>query len=436
VSARACRSPTDLVVWLPGLGDLAAAYGADIRSVVMPVMLARLSAFGLVPQAFSYPDNLVIAPFKADSRTWFRNIKDESRFLQWVQAEISRDPIVHDGESLYLQVDMGLLHSGKPIHGIELQEYSDGGRGAFWSVGRSPFLADWRRSYLADMRLAGQLLEDLRAGRLSLAFQPISLLDGSAEGCLYSEALLRRSESEPSAGYALPEAITALERLGLIGRLDQSVVWTVVRALERHPDQRLGCNVSAMSLRDDAWWRVLLDYLGMHRHLARRLTLEITETSAVSQSKDVFALIAGLRVRGTRIALDDVGVGYTTWEFMAYTRPDVVKIDRSILTRSCSLRHSPDVLRNLVRVCADYSPCVVIEGIETDAEMSAAKYAGAQGVQGYLIGRPSLHPPTWLGQTSVCVTDAYVPTCATHPDFPIPPPPRTTELRRIEGKNG
>lgn len=420
MSARVFPRPTDVMVWLPGLSDLWAAYGADIRTVVISVVLARLEACGLAPQAFDHPDGLIFARVEGESWQRFPSIKDESGFTQWVQAEISRDPIVHGGQILYVHAEVVFSHDGESFSDVELEKASEHGFGGQWPVQRSSLLANRRRNYLADMNLAGQLLDDLGAERLCLAFQPIvALAESGQNACLYREALLRRSEKAPSATYALPQAIAAMERLGLVRRLDRSVVWTVVRALERHPDQRLGCNVSAMSLRDDAWWRVLLSYLRSRHDIASRLTLEITETSEVNQSEDVFALVAAVQVCGTRIALDDIGVGNTTWDFLARARPDVAKIDRSILTRSRSLGYSPDVLRNLVRVCADYSPCVVVEGIETDMEMSGARYAGAQAVQGYLIARPSLYPD-WLGPEPLCVADAYAPAWDPRHAIPLP----------------
>src|SRR5256885_14601176 len=95
---------------------------------------------------------------------------------------------------------------------------------------------------------------------LALAFQPVTLLEpagmaggGSGAGAgrtLYHECLLRRSVFSAYDNYAVPHAIEALERLGLAARLDRSVLWSVIGALEMETGHSLGCNLSAASFCD------------------------------------------------------------------------------------------------------------------------------------------------------------------------------------------
>ena len=258
------------------------------------------------------------------------------------------------------------------------------------------------------MQGAVALLDDLRAGKLALAFQPIMSLDEDGErACLYSEALLRRRQEENESSHAGPDAIETLERLGWIPRLDCSVVWTIVRLLERHPTQRIGCNVSALSIYDDAWWRALLAYLKENPSLARRFTLEITETGFIGDLDEARGLIASLRATGVRIAVDDVSADNRALELLSYLRADIAKIDRSVLRIDGSLSlPDPDLLPKLITACAGYSPYVVVEGIENAIELRAACRAGAQGIQGFLIERPDLRP-AWLQQAPAVVMDAY-----------------------------
>jgi FOG: EAL domain len=257
--------------------------------------------------------------------------------------------------------------------------------------------ASWQQHASAeDGWLIADILRDLEAGRLLLAFQPVRIFNGVG-GCfdVYSEALLRRAPSPDQPAESAEQAILALERMGMCNRLDRAVLWTVISLLEAHPDIRLACNISAHSLRDEPWWRPLIHYLGCDSTVARRLIVEITETSPGVDHAAALALLGSLRERGVRIAIDDFGMGHGTLEFLARVRADIVKVDRAILRRTRDVRFSPDVLRNLVRLCADYAPCVVVEGVESAGEMRAARYSGADGVQGYHIERPSLRP-AWL----------------------------------------
>ncbi|WP_024888758.1 EAL domain-containing protein [Luteimonas huabeiensis] len=253
-----------------------------------------------------------------------------------------------------------------------------------------------------DRTLAAELLDDLIHRRLVLAFQPVRRLAAAdASACLYEEALLRRAGERDDAP---AEAIRALERQGAIAQLDRSVLWSVIQTLARHPGQCLGANISAASLRAEAWWQAPLRYLGAHPRVARRLTVEITETAPVRHPIEALSLIAGLQARGVRVALDDLGAGHATLAFLARSRADLAKIDRSVLFRP------PDALRELVRACADHCPCVVVEGIESEADLAAARHAGAHAAQGFHVGRPTTTPP-WLTGPAVTVSPVEPASC-------------------------
>ncbi|WP_186027496.1 EAL domain-containing protein [Burkholderia gladioli] len=261
-----------------------------------------------------------------------------------------------------------------------------------------------------DVWAAADLLSALTSGRLLLAFQPvIALREFGAQGTvLYDEALLRITEggSVNSGVISSAESVGALERLGWVERLDFSVVGAVIGLLQHQPGIRLGCNISAASLREGTEWTSLLAHLDTHPDVARRLTLEITETSPLTRVTDAMALIVMLREQGVRIAIDDLGAGFTTFEFLSCCQPDVVKIDRSVVLRACDPQAPVHLLRNLVRMCADYSACVVVEGVETEPQWEAACIAGAHAVQGYLFACPKLQP-LWLNRAPVVVQEGF-----------------------------
>ncbi|MGS1053423.1 EAL domain-containing protein [Burkholderia glumae] len=259
-----------------------------------------------------------------------------------------------------------------------------------------------------DVLAAAELLSALRGGQLLLAFQPVIVLgEAGAQGpVLYDEALLRIAKGGGinTGVISCAESVGAMERLGCIDWLDFSVVRAVVALLKHLPGIRLGCNVSAASLRVGTGWASLLTYLGTHPNVARRLTLEITETSAITHVTNAMALIVVLREQGVRIAIDDLGAGFTTFEFLSRCQPDVVKIDRSVLLRDSDPEAPAHLLRNLVRMCSDYSTCVVVEGIETKPQWEAACIAGAHAVQGYLLACPQVQP-RWLNRAPVVVQE-------------------------------
>jgi EAL domain-containing protein (putative c-di-GMP-specific phosphodiesterase class I) len=120
-----------------------------------------------------------------------------------------------------------------------------------------------------------------------------------------------------------------------------------------------------------------------------------------------------------RIALDDTGSGNSTLAFLVQTHADIIKIDRSILLRARTPGQPAHLLRNLVNVCADYSPYVVIEGVEDEADLEFVRLSGAHGVQGFLLALPTIHPH-WLKPSNVItVRDAVYVRTQFYPGEPL-----------------
>ncbi|MHA3903106.1 EAL domain-containing protein [Castellaniella sp. WN] len=123
--------------------------------------------------------------------------------------------------------------------------------------------------------------------------------------------------------------------------------------------------------------------------------------SPIAHPESVSRLMHELQDIGVRIVLDDVGSGFAALPVLAGVQPDVVKIDRSLLEQA---RQGPAGLASLtriVRACASRSPCIVIEGVETRADLRLAWEAGAHAVQGYFPGKPERRPDWNQGEPCV-----------------------------------
>lgn len=268
----------------------------------------------------------------------------------------------------------------------------------------------------SDVSSGKQLLDKLREGRLVLVFQPVKLFDrqdaGPEHEYLYSEALLRMMDDHDDEGalHSCASLIAALERTRGIQHIDISVIWTVISLLERHKNERLSCNVSAVSLSQQNVrhrWLQVLCYLTINHNVAQRLTIEITKTSDISNDLRELSLLAAIRACGTRIAIDDLGAGFTSFEFLEKLRPDVIKIDRSELLRACRDASSTGLLDSLVQFCTYYNSCIVVEGVEKEEELEAVRHSGANGFQGFFESPPNLQP-AWL-DLAPAVVQASIP---------------------------
>jgi EAL domain-containing protein (putative c-di-GMP-specific phosphodiesterase class I) len=165
---------------------------------------------------------------------------------------------------------------------------------------------------------------------------------------------------------------------------------TARRALAHLPEAgrelRLGVNLTpaiAMQLAGDP----ALDDVPMDR-----LVLEITEHEAVESYADLRERLKPLRERGLQLAIDDAGAGYASLHHIVELRPDIIKIDRSLIDGLASDTARRSVVTSLVLLGLDLGALVVAEGIETREDLAAAADLGVDAAQGYLIARPSTDP--------------------------------------------
>jgi EAL domain-containing protein (putative c-di-GMP-specific phosphodiesterase class I)/CheY-like chemotaxis protein len=216
---------------------------------------------------------------------------------------------------------------------------------------------------------------------LYMVYQPI--ISWSQKSAFGYEALVRSNEKSLPHPGALFEAAERLDRTSDLG--------AEIRAhcgapFFTNPSRcMLFVNLHSQDLLDET----LFDENAPLAPLASRVVLELTERAALDDISDISTRIARLRSLGYRIAVDDIGAGYSGLNSLATVQPDFVKLDIS-LVRSLD----KDVVRRrlvqlLTQLCNDLKIHVVAEGVETAAERDALIDLGIDLLQGYLFARPA-----------------------------------------------
>lgn len=116
--------------------------------------------------------------------------------------------------------------------------------------------------------------------------------------------------------------------------------------------------------------------------------IEVTEHALVEDYTRLETLVP-LRTRGTRLAIDDMGSGFSTFSRVLELAPDILKLDRSLVS---GLDHDPPrqaMAAALVQFARTTGATVVAEGVETALEMAELLALGVDCAQGYYLGRPA-----------------------------------------------
>ena len=233
------------------------------------------------------------------------------------------------------------------------------------------------------------LLREFRQSKFVVYLQP---LYGVEQGAVIgAEALVRRIGEDGSV-CAPFEFVHMMEEENLISVVDYEMLEQSCRLLrdvgQRWPGFQLACNMSRNTLAE-------LDYLDRIDDILTRtgvdhsqLIFEVTESSRGLQLESIEDRLNALKARGIAVAVDDMGTECSCLEMLYLPQLDLVKIDRSLISKANHGPREQAVIGSLIDLCHKLGLGCVAEGIETKEQGQLLKSLGCDRLQGYYFGRP------------------------------------------------
>ena len=243
--------------------------------------------------------------------------------------------------------------------------------------------ASWKLSMLS------QLDEAIDRGEVWVAYQP--KLDITTRRIIGAEALARWTHPEKGP-IAASEFVAAAEQNNRIGKLTDFVLEKAVAAAaqinKRGGDFDIAVNLSARLLADKGFTLRLSALLARHGLAPQHLTLELTETAALTGSGEGLDMIARLRDLGVNIAIDDYGTGLSTLEYLKKIPANEIKIDQSFVKGIADNRSDRLMVQSTIGLAHSLGRKVVAEGVEHRDILDLLVEMGCDIAQGFAIGRP------------------------------------------------
>ena len=251
-----------------------------------------------------------------------------------------------------------------------------------------------------EMEWVNRLHRALAEDRLCLYAQPMHAMHGTGTEVLHQELLVRlideRNELIPPINF-----IPAAERYHLMPSIDRWVIRTAFRLLADRraagdPSAMAGTyaiNVSGASIGDDQFLDYVRESFARFRIPHRTICFEITETTAVTSLTKAADFIGALREPGCRFALDDFGVGVSSFTYLKQLPVDYLKIDGSFVR---NMLHDPvdaamvEAIHRIGRVMGKQT---IAESVESTATLEALRSVGVDFAQGNAIAAPTLFAP-------------------------------------------
>lgn len=299
-------------------------------------------------------------------------------------------PFELDGHTASVGTSIGIVLC--PEQGIdrsELMKKADLALYAVKAAGRNDFRiydAELMKVDETEKLLRAELSQAIDREEFELYYQPI--IDAKTEKLVGAEALIRWRH--PHRGMLSPDQFIPLaEETGLIAPLGEWVLQKGCQDASAWPENlKISINLSAHQFNRGNLFDVVLCTLVESGLSPARLELEITESALLDNQSEHLQTLRQLRSIGVSIVLDDFGTGYSSARYLTLYPFDKIKIDKSFVQGMVHQRESSAIVASTLTLARGLGISVTAEGVETQEQLSQLCLAGADFIQGYLIGRP------------------------------------------------
>ncbi|HYA00755.1 MAG TPA: EAL domain-containing protein [Candidatus Binatia bacterium] len=319
--------------------------------------------------------------------------------VQGIAADLSRriaEPFDLEGEPVVITAAIGAVLSGSErerpddlLRNADVAMYRAKATGI---SGFALFEPQMYAAVLARRELESELRRSVAGSELRLQFQPI--VEMETRRLVEIEALVRWQH--PVRGLIAPlDFIPIAEQIGAIHEVEHWVLEQALDGLSRLGGHGAGgggvsvsVNLSPHRLRDPDLIAEIRHALSRTGIPPNRLTMEVTESALLSETRATVQALRLLKEMGLRLAIDDFGAGYSSLTYLSICDFDVLKIDRALIARMVRGTEGTPVARAIVTMARILNLEVVAEGVETVAQAARLEEMGCHLAQGNYFSPP------------------------------------------------
>ncbi|MCX7230854.1 MAG: EAL domain-containing protein [Burkholderiales bacterium] len=314
-----------------------------------------------------------------------------------IREVICERPFDLDGKELNMTASIGVVSIEYTMTSVDAVSAADRACSEAKSRGRNCVvrLTDQDaalRSHLEELKVVADLQQRVPTERYFLEFQPIVALQSPTSSLCYEVLIRMRGEH----GQVIPPGkfIGAAERNGLMSQIDRWVLRSTLEWLDNHPEHRdrLGfatINISGASLNDNRFVDDAFSMIAEHPLAMPKLCFEITESVALHDLGSTRRFVDRVRMYGSKLALDDFGAGYTSFNYLKEIPADFIKIDGSFVKDINLNPANYAITRTIVDLTHELGMRSIAEWAETPDAIAALIELGVDYGQGFGLVRPT-----------------------------------------------
>lgn len=318
---------------------------------------------------------------------------------------LNAEPIETTTRNYKLQAHLGLIELGPNMDQHSALRIAQSASGAARRQQKDVVMYEYdslEMQYHAEELTLFQRLENGSTQGLFIEMQPLMSLSNPMSS-LNVEVLLRirRENGELIPTYNF---IAAAEENGTIATIDKWVFNTTLEWIHTHQEQLsnlhlVTINLSGSSLNNDKFISEFFEVLDHYKPVLSRLCVEITEGVALQDLSRTRSFMKHLHSKGVRIALDDFGAGYTSFNYLRELPAHLIKIDGALIRDMLHNNNNTAIVRTIVELAHNLGMSCVAEWVEDAETLAALNAMRVHYVQGYAISA-SVSPNTILNCSS------------------------------------
>ncbi|MBI4978128.1 MAG: EAL domain-containing protein [Spirochaetes bacterium] len=303
-------------------------------------------------------------------------------------------PFVVHGEEMYLTSSIGMcLFPADGDSAEMLTRYAGTAMARAKAQGRNNcqlFSSEMARDISERKQFESGLHRAIDRGEFLVYYQPqIDIISGEIVG---AEALVRWKH--PEQGLIMPDKfIPIAEETGLIVPIGDIVLKNACQEVKRWQREtgktlRVSVNISARQfIASNLKERIVatLQEAGVPPEL---LVLEITESTAMLNIVNTVAVLEELAAIGVQLAIDDFGVGYSSFNYLKQFRIHTIKIDKSFVQNLDRNTNDSAIVTAIIAMTKSFRVKVLAEGVENEAHLAFLRQHECDEIQGYLMSKP------------------------------------------------
>lgn len=318
------------------------------------------------------------------------------RLTERLRESIVEHPFELDGKSLNMTVSIGVVALERSMSPVDAMAAADRACAEAKSRGRNCVvrLNDQDaalKSHLEELKMVASLQRHIATDRYFLEFQPVVSLRSAFQSLSYEVLIRMRGED----GRVVPPGrfIGAAERNGLMSQIDRWVLRSTLEWLDAHPAHRdrltfATINLSGASLNDVRFVDDAFAMIADHPLAMTKLCFEVTESVALHDVGSTRRFVERVRSYGSKVALDDFGAGYTSFNYLKEIPADFIKIDGSFVRDINQNPANYAITRTIVDLTHELGMSSIAEWAETPDTVASLIELRVDYAQGFGLARP------------------------------------------------